>query len=132
MTEKQSGGYLNGLLAGDEDTAALQLEDGKLLVPLLLKAAVHKGDSVEALCAALVVTKGYLNQIETGVRKPSSISDDLARVCSGYLGLPFVAVLILSGRISKQDAAVFDAFAGTSLAEAFNVLRTLPNSKVIV
>ena len=132
MTENQSGGLLKGLLAGNADTAALQLDEGRLLVPLLFKEAVHKGESIETLCATLGVTKGYLNQIETGVRKPSSVSDDFARICADYLGLPFVAVLILSGRISRQDIEVFDAFAGTSLADAFNVLRTFPNGKDIV
>lgn len=124
MTEKQSGGYLNGLLTGDADTTALQLDDGRLLVPSLFKEAVHKGESIETLCAALGVTKGYLNQIEMGFRKPSSISDEVARSCAQYLGAPFLAVLILSGRISKQDAESFDAFAGTALAEAFDAVMT--------
>ena len=128
MTENQSGAYLKGLLAGDADTAALQLEEGRLLVPLLFKVAVHNGESIETLCEALGVTKGFLNQIETGFRKPSSVSDEFARVCADYLGLPFLAVLILSGRISRQDAAAFDAFAGTAMAEAFNAVLTFSTS----
>jgi transcriptional regulator with XRE-family HTH domain len=129
VTENQSGAYLKGLLAGDADTAALQLEEGRLLVPLLFKVAVHKGESIETLCAALGVTKGFLNQIETEFRKPSSISDELARKCAQYLGVPFLAVHILSGRISKQDAESFDAFAGTSLAEAFDTVMKFSTSK---
>ena len=128
MTENQSGAYLKGLLEGDADTAALQLDDGRLLVPVLFKVAVHKGESIETLCAALGVTKGFLNQIETEFRKPSSISDELARKCAQYLGVPFLVVHILSGRISKQDAESFDTFAGTTLAEAFDTVMKFSTS----
>lgn len=114
---------LSDVLALDKDKGSTQLRNGRLLVPLLFKTAVQNGDSIEALCANIRVTKGFLAQLECGIREPNLIGDDFARECARYLGLPFVAVLILSGRMTFEDCGEMDGFSGTALVAALDVVR---------
>jgi len=111
------------ILAINGDEGFTQLRDGSLLVPLLFKVAVQREDSIEVLCANLKVSKGFLAQLENGIREPGAISDEFARACAKYLRLPFVSVLILSGRMSFEDCGEMDRFAGTNLVAAFEAVR---------
>jgi hypothetical protein len=123
MTPNHPHLSLRDVLALDGDEGATQLRNGRLLVPLLFKTAVQNKESIETLCANLKVTKGYLAQLENGVREPNSIGDDFARECAQYTGLPFVGVLILSGRMTFEDCGEMDGFAGTAMVAAFDVVR---------
>ena len=130
MPTNDPNSYLNNLLSAKGSDGTLELEKGMLLIPFLRKAAEGRGHVAESLCLALGVTVGYLQQVESGIRSPQSIPDDFARACAEYLNMPYLAILILTGRIVGDDAEALDAFAGTNLVSAIEAVRKLAIEEV--
>ena len=125
MTEREPNSYLKALLSADGPDGSLLLEQGELLVPYLRKVAAQRGHDLSALSISLGVTAGFISQVENGLRKKSSLSDDFVRACAQYLDVPYLVALILAGRIVTEDALALDKFAGTSMAGAFDFVREL-------
>lgn len=125
MPAKDPNSYLKNLLSAKGSDGTLELEKGMLLIPFLRKVAADRGHVAESLCSALGVTVGYLRQVENGIRSTQSTSDEFARACAKYLNMPYLAILILVGRIVGDDAEALDAFAGTNLVSAIEAVRKL-------
>ena len=125
MPTNAPNSYLNNLLSANGSDGTLELEKGMLLIPYLRKVAADRAHGAESLGLALGVTVGYLGQVESGIRSTQSISDDFARACAEYLNMPYLAILILAGRIVGDDAEALDAFAGTNLVSAIEAVRKM-------
>jgi hypothetical protein len=76
---------------------------GGPLMGALLSCANERADSVAELAAGLDVTPGYLNQLRSGVRKVSTISDVFSQACAAYLAVSRGQVLMLAGRVTPAD-----------------------------
>lgn len=68
--------------------------------------------TVEKLAALAEIDKGHLSRIETGHR---NLSEDLAAVLAGHLGLPAESLLIASGRL---PSTVISTLATEAVARA--------------
>jgi len=89
--------------SGNLDDAELA-RPGGLLLAALIRCANERRQQLNDMARELGVTYGYINQLRNGVRQISQISDDFALACARYLGVPRLSVLMLSGRISPEDA----------------------------
>ena len=88
-----------------ERVERLYAEDGGPLLGWLMDEAQLRGQLLNEMAAALGVTYGYINQLRNGIRKVSHISNEFARSCANYLGVPTVVVKLVSGSISLSDFA---------------------------
>lgn len=94
---------------------------GWVLYKALLRASSLRGDDEAALCGYLAVSKGYLKQVSTGLREPNTLSEEFLRASAAYLGIPYLLVQIIAGRISEQDLIELGNHVGEDMA---NVLKT--------
>lgn len=85
--------------------ARLYSEDGGPLLGWLIDEARQRGQLLQEMAAELGVTYGYINQLRGGFRKVSAISQEFARACARYLGVPPVVIKVVSGNISLSDFA---------------------------
>lgn len=81
----------------------LYSEDGGPLLGWLIDEARQRGQLLQDMAAELGVTYGYINQLRGGVRKVSAISQEFARACARYLGVPPVVVHVISGNLALSD-----------------------------
>ncbi len=86
-----------------ERVERLYAEDGGPLLGWLMDEAQLRGQLLNEMASALGVTYGYINQLRNGIRKVSHISNEFARSCANYLGVPTVVVKLVSGSISLSD-----------------------------
>lgn len=87
----------------EERVERLYAEDGGPLLGWLMDEAQLRGQLLNEMASALGVTYGYINQLRNGIRKVSNISNEFARSCAHYLGVPTVVVKLVSGSISLSD-----------------------------
>lgn len=99
------------------------LQEGQLLIPILLRVAAEKGDSEQSLCYQLQVTVGFLHQLDKGIREGKSVSDEFLRACGKYLEVPSLLLQMVVGKITVADAEALDAFTGSTLCNAFETAR---------
>jgi transcriptional regulator with XRE-family HTH domain len=64
------------------------------------------------LANALLVTTGFLSQLESGIRPTAEINNDFARACAKYLRVPAIVVMLVAGSISHADLAVQEDIGG--------------------
>lgn len=57
------------------------------------------------------------------IRPGRGLSDEFLRGCAEYIGVPWLLLQIVVGRITVADAQALDAFAGSTLSKAFDVAR---------
>ena len=88
-----------------ERVERLYAEDGGPLLGWLMDEAQLRGQLLNEMASALGVTYGYINQLRNGIRKVSNISNEFARSCANYLGVPPVVIKLVSGSISLSDFA---------------------------
>ena len=74
--------------------------DGGPLLGWLMDEAQLRGQLLNEMASALGVTYGYINQLRNGIRKVSHISNEFARSCANYLGVPTVVVKLVSGTMA--------------------------------
>ena len=86
-----------------ERVTRLYAHPGGPLIGWLLDECNRRGQMQQEMARELGVTCGYINQLRSGLRKTEHISRDFAVSCARYLGVPPVAVMIVSGRVSMQD-----------------------------
>lgn len=86
-----------------ERVERLYAEDGGPLLGWLIDEAQLRGQLLSEMATDLRVTYGYINQLRNGIRKVSNISNEFARSCAHYLGVPTVVVKLVSGSISLSD-----------------------------
>lgn len=79
------------------------LRPGGALLAMLAGRARQLGHTRRELAGHLGVTYGYIAQLASGHRRAEHISDDFAKACARYLGVPKVTILMASGAITPQD-----------------------------
>ena len=105
----------------------LYAEDGGPLLGWLMDEAQLRGQLLNEMAAALGVTYGYINQLRNGIRKVSHISNEFARSCANYLGVPTVVVKLVSGSISLSDFAWPAVDEDMVVERAFQRMLSDPN-----
>jgi transcriptional regulator with XRE-family HTH domain len=123
MSENSGESNFDKLLSVSDDGLKQGIQEGVFLYPILLRTANRRGDSVEFLCNKLGVTKGYLRQIENGIRDVTAISEHFSRAVAGYLEIPLIVVIVLAGKISISEAMGMDILAKYSPNEAFEIIK---------
>ncbi|NKE68645.1 DNA-binding protein [Ramlibacter sp. RBP-2] len=76
---------------------------GGLLTGALVACAAERQETLNEMAAHVGVGYGYINQLRSGLRNVSSISDKFSQDCATYLGISRLQVLMLAGRISPSD-----------------------------
>ena len=79
---------------------------GPRLIQWLYKKAALNGHTKVVLARELGVTYGYIAQLSNGLREVHNISDQFARECAKYLGIPAVAVMLVSDKVTLLDFAL--------------------------
>lgn len=110
-----------------ERVERLYAEDGGPLLGWLIDEAQLRGQLLNEMASALGVTYGYINQLRNGIRKVSNISNEFARSCANYLGVPTVVVKLVSGSISLSDFAWPALDEEMVVERAFQRMLTDPN-----
>ena len=110
-----------------ERVERLYAEDGGPLLGWLIDEAQLRGQLLNEMAAALGVTYGYINQLRNGIRKVSHISNEFARSCANYLGVPTVVVKLVSGSISLSDFAWPAVDEDMVVERAFQRMLSDPN-----
>ena len=105
----------------------LYAEDGGPLLGWLMDEAQLRGQLLNEMASALGVTYGYINQLRNGIRKVSHISNEFARSCANYLGVPTVVVKLVSGSISLSDFAWPAVDEDMVVERAFQRMLSDPN-----
>jgi transcriptional regulator with XRE-family HTH domain len=86
-----------------ERAARLYRAKGGVLIGWLLDEARVRGLTQNEMATALGVTCSYINQLATGVRQVKDISHDFCVTCARFLGVPPIAIKILSGGVRMSD-----------------------------
>ena len=110
-----------------ERVERLYAEDGGPLLGWLMDEAQLRGQLLNEMASALGVTYGYINQLRNGIRKVCNISNEFARSCANYLGVPTVVVKLVSGSISLSDFAWPALDEDMVVERAFQRMLTDPN-----
>ncbi len=110
-----------------ERVERLYAEDGGPLLGWLMDEAQLRGHLLNEMASALGVTYGYINQLRNGIRKVSNISNEFARSCANYLGVPPVVIKLVSGSISLSDFAWPAVDEDMVVERAFKRMLTDPN-----
>lgn len=110
-----------------ERVERLYSEDGGPLLGWLIDEAQLRGQLLSEMATDLHVTYGYINQLRNGIRKVSNISNEFARSCANYLGVPTVVVKLVSGSISLSDFAWPALDEDMVVERAFQRMLTDPN-----
>lgn len=110
-----------------ERVERLYAEDGGPLLGWLIDEAQLRGHLLNEMASALGVTYGYINQLRNGIRKVSHISNEFARSCANYLGVPTVVVKLVSGSISLSDFAWPAVDEDMVVERAFQRMLSDPN-----
>ena len=110
-----------------ERVERLYAEDGGPLLGWLIDEAQLRGQLLSEMATDLHVTYGYINQLRNGIRKVSNISNEFARSCANYLGVPTVVVKLVSGSISLSDFAWPALDEDMVVERAFQRMLTDPN-----
>jgi transcriptional regulator with XRE-family HTH domain len=107
--------------SGNLDEAELN-RPGGLLLAALIRCANERRQQLNDMSRELGVTYGYINQLRNGLRQTNQISDDFALACARYLGVPRLTVLMLSGRITPEDAFESEEVVASELPRALAYL----------
>lgn len=110
-----------------ERVERLYAEEGGPLLGWLMDEAQLRGQLLNEMASALGVTYGYINQLRNGIRKVSHISNEFARSCANYLGVPTVVVKLVSGSISLSDFAWPAVDEDMVVERAFQRMLSDPN-----
>ena len=110
-----------------ERVERLYAEDGGPRLGWLMDEAQLRGQLLNEMASALGVTYGYINQLRNGIRKVSHISNEFARSCANYLGVPTVVVKLVSGSISLSDFAWPAVDEDMVVERAFQRMLSDPN-----
>lgn len=76
---------------------------GGILLAMLIARANELGQQLTDMATDLGVTYGYIAQLRNGLRKTEHISDQFARACALYLGVPRMTVLLAASRVRPTD-----------------------------
>jgi hypothetical protein len=110
-----------------ERVERLYAEDGGPLLGWHIDETQLRGQLLSDMATDLHVTYGYIKQLRNGIRKVSNVSNEFARSCANYLGVPTVVVKLVSGSISLSDFA-WPALDEDMVVElAFQRMQTDPN-----
>lgn len=103
--------------SGGLDKSELAKPGGVLLAMLLFRAN-ELGHRMSDMAGELGVTYGYIVQLREGIRQVKNVSDEFAKACALYLGVPRLTVLLAAGKITPED--LFE--------DPADMLRSLPNA----
>lgn len=95
---------------------------GGLLLAALIRCANDRRQQLNDMSRELGVTYGYINQLRNGQRHTNQISDHFAIACARYLGVPRLTVLMLSGRLTPEDAFESEEMVASELPRAMSYL----------
>lgn len=110
---------------GNLDEKELQ-RPGSMLLAALVQCANERRHQMQDLARELGVTYGYINQLRSGLRNTSQISDDFALACARYLGVPRLTVLMLAGRLTIDDAFEPDRMLANEVPRALEYVTKDP------
>jgi hypothetical protein len=91
---------------------------GGILLAMLMYRANELGHRMNEMAAELGVTYGYIVQLREGIRQVKNVSDEFAKSCALYLGVPRLTVLLAAGKITPED--LFE--------DPADMLHSLPNA----
>ena len=95
-------GRLQRPWSGVFDAASMK-RPGGLLMAALARCAQERGQSLPDLAEQLGYSYPYINLLISGARRVDQVSDDFVDACAAYLGMPQVAILMMSGRLAARD-----------------------------
>jgi len=95
---------------------------GGLLLAALIRCANDRRQQLNDMARELGVTYGYINQLRNGQRHTNQISDYFALACARYLCVPRLTVLMLSGRLTPEDAFESEDLVANELPRAMSYL----------
>lgn len=84
----------------------LYASEGGPLVSWLFDEAHRRRHTNQEMAAELNVTYGYISQLRSGLRSVENVSHEFARACASYLGVPTIAIKLISGSIRLSDFAL--------------------------
>lgn len=105
---------------------------GGPLLGWLLDEAKRRGHTGLALALELGVTVSYIHQLRSGHRQLAHISDNFARACSRYLGVPSIVVKLLAGRVSVADFLIPAASEAEVIERGFRSMLDDPSVRPLI
>lgn len=97
-------------------------EPGGPLVGALQGCAAERGHMLKELASELGVTYGYISQLRSDLRSVQNVSDDFARKCAKYLGVPLMQVWVLAGKLQPSDLYPCKVTFASQLANAIEFI----------
>jgi hypothetical protein len=99
----------------------------QLLATVMLKRASDSGVSEEALAQQLMVTTGFLRQLERGLRQDYQLGTAFIECCAEFLGEPWWLIQILAGYVKPSDTVTVQSVSGkpvqVAIGEAVDCVR---------
>jgi transcriptional regulator with XRE-family HTH domain len=100
---------------------------GGMLLAALMATAHSRGQTLAEMASELGVTYGYIQQLRSGTRSTSQISDEFAAACAEYLMAPKIVVLLISGKVSRDDFYIDPSSRVADVTRAFEYIASDPN-----
>lgn len=100
---------------------------GGMLLAALMATAHSRGQTLAEMASELGVTYGYIQQLRSGTRSTSQISDEFATACAEYLMAPKIVVLLISGKVSRDDFYIDPSSRVADVNRAFEYIANDPN-----
>jgi len=97
---------------------------GAALLTLLIEEGARRGLSTKELVASIKLTVSHFGMLRTGQRSVPRLGDDVLSRMAQFLGLSLVAVMLLAGRLQRED---FVAPTSTHARELQSAMRQLQN-----
>lgn len=79
------------------------------LIRLVVIEAIRRGTTIGRMAQELGVTHGYLNQLESGLRRMDEISPRVEKKFAEVLNLPRLLVQYFAGKLTDDDLAELDS-----------------------
>ena len=99
---------------------------GGLLMAALIRHANEHQIQLNELARELGVTYGYINQLRNGIRRIDQISDEFSSAAACFLGVPRLAVLLLSGQINPSDCFESEKLMASEICRAMSYICADP------
>lgn len=120
-----------------EETAQQRLmrlyaADGGPLLGWLLDECNLRGQTQKEMAEQLGVTLSYIYQLRSGTRRTAHISQEMARACARYLGVPPIVVKVLAGSLPMSDFVWPAQTEEAAIDRALQGMRTDPIARTLM
>lgn len=79
------------------------------LIRLIAVEAIRRGYTIQRMAEELNITHGYINQLDTGIRRMNDISPRMVAAFAEVLSIPKLLVHYLAGKLTEDDLAELDS-----------------------